>query len=114
MRAAVVVGALALAAAPAHAAATVSPTLRLASLSPFTVRGQNFKPRENVLVTVNAGRHRAERHVRTSSRGSFVTAFPTIKVDRCTGYVARAIGARGSVATLRSPPLLCPPRPSIP
>jgi hypothetical protein len=115
MRAVIVAGAIALAVAALAVAAPASTAkLRVVSLSPFTVRGEQFNPRESVLVTLRSGRQWAERHARASSGGSFVVAFRAVIVRRCAGFAVHAVGSLGSVAVLQSPLRGCPPRPSIP
>ena len=107
----VAAGVAALAVAAPASSATTTATVRVVTLSPFTVRGAQFEPRESVLVAVTSGRQRTERHLRASSAGAFVASFPALSVGRCGGYVVRALGSRGSVATARSPSVRCPPRP---
>lgn len=100
---------VAVAAAPVASAAR--PTLRVVDRSPLTVKGERFHSRENVLLTLTAGRTRIARHARATPAGSFVVSFGKVSIDVCAGYVVRAVGSRGSSAILRSPPILCPPRP---
>jgi hypothetical protein len=92
-------------AAPASAA-----TVRVVTMSPFTVRGSGFEPTAAVFVTVTSGRLHAERHVRTSAAGTFLVAFRAVKVSGCRGYVVRAIDSTGNAATARSLSVRCPPR----
>ena len=93
-------------AAPAAAA-----TIRVVTVSPFTVRGAGFAARASVWVAVTSGRQHAERNVRASASGGFLIVFRTIRVSACRGYVVRAIDSQGSVTIARSPSMRCPPRP---
>jgi hypothetical protein len=109
MRTALAAGLAALAfAAPASAATA---TLRVVTVSPFTVRGAGFAARASVWVAVTSGRQHAERHVRASAAGAFVVTFTAMKVSGCRGYVVRAIDSARNAAIARSPSVRCPPRP---
>jgi uncharacterized membrane protein YedE/YeeE len=101
---------VAVTAAVAHAASSARPALRLVSVSPFTVRGQHFHPHERVIVTLTT-KGRWVRRVRASATGAFVVGFGRVPIKRCVSWAVVAIGLRGSRATLRSPPVLCPPPP---
>jgi hypothetical protein len=95
---AVVVAALATA-VPALAA---GPSVRVAT-SPFTVRGAGFLPAERVTVYVAAGAERSKTAVATS-RGTFAVRFRSLEVGACESYVVRAVGNRGSRASVRHIP----------
>jgi hypothetical protein len=101
---------LALLALAAPASASTA-TIRVVTVSPFTVRGAGFAARASVWVAVTSGRQHAERHVRASAAGAFVATFTAVKVGGCRGYVVRAIDSAGNAAMARSPSLRCPPRP---
>jgi hypothetical protein len=45
--------------------------------------------------------------VRATERGTFVAVFPRVTVERCDGFVVRAVGSKGSSAILRPPRLMC-------
>ena len=92
---AVVVAAL-VAAVPALAA---GPSVRVAT-SPFTVRGVGFGSAERVTVYVAAGAERSKTVV-AARGGTFVVRFPSLGVGACSSYVVRAIGNRGSRASVR-------------
>jgi hypothetical protein len=92
-------------------AAASTATIRVVTVSPFTVRGAGFAPRTSVWVAVTSGRQHAERHVRASAAGAFVATFAALKISGCRGYVVRAIDSNGNAATARSPSVRCPPRP---
>jgi hypothetical protein len=81
-------------------------TLKLSGGAPLTLRGAHFRPNERVRVTVTSMLRRT-RQVTASPAGVFVVRFAGAQ-DRCSGLVALAVGARGSRAGLKLPPLGCP------
>jgi hypothetical protein len=91
---------------PAHnawpGAGSRSPALRLVRITPLTVAGARFLPRERVAVTVTVGRQQRIRRVRADRAGAFRVAFdPLLAVDVCTGKViVTARGSAGSRAVL--------------
>ena len=106
---AVVLALLLLAVAPAGATRT-RPTLKLAKRTPVTVHGVYFKSLERVTVTATVAGIRTAKRVRASQTGSFTLAFGAdVVTDRCSGFVVRAVGARGSVAVVKLPQLMCAP-----
>lgn len=84
-------------AAGAVARSAATPTLRLASVTPVTVRGTGFKRLEAIKVTAVGEDRSWTRRVRASTTGVFLASFPTIE-DRCTVISLRAAGAYGSRA----------------
>ena len=81
------VAAAALAATGAASAAT--PALRFLNLTPATVRGTHFVPREQVKVTLRAGTDTRMRTVRATAAGAFIVDFGRLREqDRCSGSVA--------------------------
>jgi hypothetical protein len=86
------------------AAASTKPGLRVQSLAPFSVRGTNFKALEHVTVTLDG---EWVRHTKANVKGVFVVTFKDVSVDRCDGAAIRAVGSRGTTATLRLPQLEC-------
>ena len=78
-----------------------SASLKLVSLSPLTVTGQRFGPREAVLLIFRAedGRSRIATVV-TKKTGRFRSSF-RIRLHRCDSFVIRAAGTAGSRAVLR-------------
>jgi hypothetical protein len=87
--------------------------LRLASTKPLTVTGARFLARESVSVRATVDGTRYLRRVRATRTGTLTATFAGLTiVDRCNSDVfVRAIGARGSQATLKVGPLpQCPPR----
>jgi hypothetical protein len=81
---------------------TAPPALRVPDTTPFVVRGNRFKSREQVRVVANVqGRH--VKTVRATATGVFTVRFP-VSVEVCTGYIVRATGSKGSHAYLRHLP----------
>ena len=81
-------------------------TLKLAGGAPLTLRGANFRAKESVRVTLS-GKVTRTKQVTASSAGGFVVRF-TVAFDRCTATIVRDVGAKGSLAGLKLPPLACP------
>jgi hypothetical protein len=101
----VIVTAVAALIAAAAAPAASPPTLRLAKLTPLVLQGQRFHHLERVTVTVTVGGEHMQRRVTATTAGGFTAAFGVVPVSRCSTLFARAVGARGAVATLKRPPL---------
>lgn len=103
--------ALASLAGAADGSTTRAATLRLADTQPLTVIGARFLSRESVVVRATVDGERSVRRVRATPTGRFTAIFAGIDVvDRCSsGILVRAVGARGSEATLKLPQPLCPP-----
>ena len=94
------------AAAATAAAAAPAPSLRIASMSPtFRVAGAHFRAAERVRVTFVDGNDTLARRTTASALGTFTVSFGTVTVDRCTGFVVRAVGSGGSTATVKRLPL---------
>jgi len=107
------IAALLIAATSAAGAQTKpKPTLHVLAGAPVQFEGTSFKQRELVRVTLSINGEQATRRVRASLRGAFAIVFSGAEIaDRCSSDVwARAVGARGSLATAKLPQLLCPPR----
>ncbi len=81
-------------------------TLRLSGAAPLTLRGANFLANERVRVTLS-GERRQMKQVTAGAAGGFVVRF-SVAFDRCTATIVRAVGAKGSLAGLKVPPLACP------
>ena len=92
------------------AAAATPPALRFLDLTPATVRGTHFVPREQVKVTLRAGTDTRTRTVRATAAGAFVVDFGRLREqDRCSGSVAvTAVGTRGDRAAYKLPGMACP------
>jgi hypothetical protein len=95
--------------AAADQAASERARLQVGMGTPLVVRGQHFVPGERVTVTVATGQKRAKRTV-ANGHGTFVVRF-RMTFERCSsGFIALAVGNRGSRAMVKRPPMLCPPR----
>lgn len=81
-------------------------TLKLAGGAPLTVRGADFLAGEKVRITLS-GKVTRTKQVTAGAAGGFVVRF-TVAFDRCTATIVRAVGAKGSLAGLKLPPLACP------
>jgi uncharacterized protein Veg len=83
---------------PAASATPASTTGRAAveivEISPLTVAGRGFKPKERVRVTANGGR----KSVTAGRRGRFEVAFPA--ANACNGVFVVAVGSKGSRASV--------------
>lgn len=91
----------------ASSAGTPAPSMRLTAMQPLTIGGASFKSRELVTVRVTVSLPPAVRRaqVRATRTGAFTVQLGDLRVGRCGGLAVRATGARGSVATLKRPPL---------
>ena len=81
-------------------------TLKLAGGAPLALRGTDFLANEKVRVTLSGKVTRAKQ-VTAGPAGGFVVRF-SVALDRCTATIVRAVGAKGSLAGLKLPPLACP------
>jgi hypothetical protein len=89
------------------AAAAPRPALRLLSeTDPMIVKGTGFRAKERVTVTLKVVTPAAtwRRTVVATRTGTFRAVMGSEQLGRC-GFNVRATGSRGSVATLKSPPL---------
>jgi hypothetical protein len=91
--------------APQSQAAT-RPSLALLDRSPIVLRGRSFVPGERVHVTVSTTVRRT-RDVHAGSRGGFIVRFTGLIVPRCGGFIVRARGSSGDLATLKIPLPAC-------
>jgi hypothetical protein len=97
--------------APAGAAAEQATSqrarLHVATGAQLAVRGTQFVPGEQVTVTVSTRAKRMKRTV-ANGQGAFLVRF-RMSLPRCSsGFIARAVGNRGSRAMAKRPPMLCP------
>lgn len=88
--------------------ATPRPTLKLATAAPLVVKGTGFRPREPILLTATVERVRRFAGPIARANGTFTATFK-IRITTCTNVVVRAIGGRGSRATLRAK-VACEPK----
>jgi hypothetical protein len=91
----------------ASAGATARPALRLVDASPLALRGTGFKAREHVRVSVYAG-ERASKRTTASLRGRFTVRFAGLDPSVCAGFSASAVGDKGSRASFKRAPGMCP------
>lgn len=84
-------------------ARSTAATVRVPDTTPFVVRGNSFKSREQVRVVAQVqGRH--VKIVRATATGVFTARFAGVSVKGCTAYIVRATGSKGSHAYLRHLP----------
>ena len=76
-------------------------TLKLNSVAPLVVKGSGFRPREAVLLTATIGNRRRFAGPIARADGTFVGRF-NVRITSCTNLTVRAIGGRGSRATLKA------------
>jgi hypothetical protein len=86
------------------ASTATGPRLAVTDRSPFTVHGLGFAPRERVRVVVTSTGDGTTKWAMSGPAGGLVVRFPSVKLGSCPAYVVRAIGAKGSRATLRFMP----------
>jgi hypothetical protein len=73
---------------------------------PLKVRGAGFRAHERVRLTITpATTSRIVRHVRASTRGTFLMSFA--KVEACAGVAGVATGNRGSHASFQLSSFVC-------
>jgi hypothetical protein len=83
-------------------------TLRLVNdISPTTLHGSGFQPREHVRIVVLAGSARSVRRTVATPLGRFAVKLAPIDVNACAGLSIRAVGNKGTRATLKRPPGQC-------
>jgi hypothetical protein len=89
------------------ASAAPRPAIKLLSeTDPMIVKGTGFRAKERVRITVTVKTPAStwRRNAVATRTGAFRATIGLVQVGRC-GFNIRATGARGSVATLKSPPL---------
>jgi hypothetical protein len=91
----------------AGGSAATKPTLRLLDEDQITFRGAGFKVHEHVHVLLYAGT-RSSKWTTAGMRGGFVVAFRGYDANACTGFGATAVGNKGSRATFKRAPGVCP------
>jgi hypothetical protein len=100
-------GILALVLSGVASAAPKKATIKLVSENdPMIVRGVGFRAKERVkvVVTVKTPASTWRRAAVATKTGTFRATIGLVQTGRC-GYSIRATGSRGSVATLKTPPL---------
>jgi hypothetical protein len=82
-------------------------TLAPRSLDPLVLKGEGFKRRERVRVTLTpTSGDPVTKRFRAKRRGTFSVRFDG--VQSCNGFEAVAAGRRGSRASMQFSALLCP------
>jgi hypothetical protein len=81
-------------------AAPAPASLTAVGFDPFTVKGARFKSRERVKLVVSSPGVDASRVVRADARGRFRASF-RLTIGRCDPVTVKALGRRGSRASLR-------------
>lgn len=76
------------------------PRLTIATMNPLRVLGRGFKPREGVAVSVGPRR----RETTADAGGRFTVRFGRAM---CASATIKAVGSKGSRATLSMPKTLC-------
>jgi len=89
---------------PAAGAPPRRAALQLQATAPVSVRGTGFGAREQVALTLVAGRVRGASTVRAKANGAFVARFQRARLGRCAEFTVRAVGRRGSRAILQVSP----------
>jgi hypothetical protein len=97
-------------AAPAAQAGTV-PTLRLVTVQPLVVRGESFRPGEQVVVTALTALGPKRIVVRATARGRFGATFRLPDQPCGKAFAVRAVGSASRPATLAVPRPPCVPPP---
>jgi hypothetical protein len=93
--------------AGAASRATRKPAIDLVSANdPLIVTGTHFRAKEKIRVTVTVLTPKSvwHRNVVATRAGSFRAVIGLVQTGRC-GFDVRAVGARKSIATLKSPAL---------
>jgi hypothetical protein len=103
MRAAAVAVLVLVLALPAAAAQPRRATLKLATLVPLVAHGQHFGKRERVVLTASSSNARRMLSVVARRDGAFTARFD-LRLGGCASLTVRAVGARGSRATLQLEP----------
>jgi hypothetical protein len=68
--------------------------VEIVQISPLTVAGRGFKPKERVRLTANGRR----KLVTAGRRGTFEVTFPA--ANTCNGVFVVAVGSKGSRASV--------------
>jgi len=90
------------------AGASTHATLRLADDDAIVLRGAGFVAGEHVRVSVVAGTEHAAKRVIARPTGRFTVRFASLSANTCAAFGATAIGDKGSRATYKRSPGMCP------
>ena len=91
--------------------AAVAPRLTLVDRAPLVVRGAGFRPSERVVVTAMTLSGPRRVTVRATPAGRFSATLRVANQPCGRAFAVRAVGGKGSVATLRIPGAPCVPPP---
>jgi hypothetical protein len=91
-------------AAPFAAAAATTPSLRITSDVPLTLRGSGFRAQEAVRITMRNGDHEWRKATRAGPAGTFVVRWYGVRLDYCTSPLTiSAQGARTGIVYAKIP-----------
>jgi hypothetical protein len=82
--------------------------LRLVDTDPVTLRATGFKAHEHARLSISADKVSVRRSATAGSGGGFTMRLPGVDANACTGFSVTAIGDRGSRATYKRAPGMCP------
>lgn len=111
MRILVLAATLAAAVAVPVAEAIITPSLKVVTRTPLVVRGSGFHASERVVVTAMTLTGPRQVNVRATVAGRFVATLRIPSQPCARAFAVRAVGARGSSATVRVPASACIPPP---
>ena len=74
---------------------------------PVTLRATGFKPDEHVRITILTD-NRLVRRTTAGPSGAFTMRLPVVDMNACTGFSITATGDRGTRATYKRAPGMCP------
>jgi hypothetical protein len=96
----------------ATASGRTAASVRITTVTPLTVVGRGFEPRERVTLRVTIGRAAVRRVALATGLGRIRVRFsPLLAADVCGGYVVvTASGSKGSRASTRRPCLTPDPQ----
>jgi hypothetical protein len=97
---------------PPVATASQAPRVRVADSAPLVVRGSNFRQYEVVRVVYRA-QSTWRRTATATAAGTFTVRFP-VSLRLCPPSSLTATGSKGSQATYKPPPPMCPQPPDEP
>jgi hypothetical protein len=82
--------------------------LRLVDDDPVTLRATGFKPYEHARLTILAGQRLLRRTTSAGPGGGFTMLVRGLDVNACKGFSVTATGDKGSRATYKRAPGVCP------
>ncbi len=82
--------------------------LRLVDTDPVTLRAVGFKPYEHARLTAFQADDRLVRRATAGPGGGFTMRLPGLDANACAGFSVTATGDKGSRATYKRVPGMCP------